>query len=86
MYKLLSVSLFIAIGIIVGSLFYKYYKRRTLPLAICLVLGVLGAFAGLWISDLADLRLIGNVTDGVIFATTGSVLLLGLNLFLRGRS
>ena len=73
-------------GITVGGLFYKYYSRGTLPLTICLVLSVLGAFAGLWISDLADLNFIGNVTDSIIFATAGSVLLIGLNLFLRGRS
>jgi len=90
MIKLLAMSLFVVIGAAVGAAFYHLTSHsladnRKIPLVLCLVLGVMGAFAGIWIADLADIHMIGNVIDNILFATVGSALFLGLNLLIRSR-
>ena len=83
MIKLLAFALYVVIGVIIGSAFYKFYGQRTLALPLCWVVGILGAFGGLLISDLADVHLIGNVLDSIMFASAGSAALLLLNLIAR---
>lgn len=86
MIKLAAMSLYIVVGVVIGGLFYRTYGPDKLTLPLCLLLGVLGAFAGLWIADLADIHLIGNVIDSLIFSSVGSALLLALNLLVRNRN
>ncbi len=86
MIKFAAMSLYIIVGVVIAGIFYKTYEPNKLTLPLCLLLGVLGAFAGLWISDLADIHLIGNVIDSLIFSSIGSALLLGLGLLVRGRN
>lgn len=83
MIKLLAVSVFIAVGAITGVLFHKLTAK--LSITNCLLLGVAGAFAGIWIADIADVHMIGNVIDNIIFAACGSTLLLSLNAIIRSR-
>ena len=86
MFKLIAMSVFIAVGAIVGSLFYQLTGRKTLSRPHCIGLGILGAFAGLLLADLADIRLLGNLLDGLLFSSIGSLALLTLNLLLRSKN
>lgn len=83
MIKLAAMLVFVAVGAAIGSLFYKLIGHQKLTLPVCVGLGVLGAFAGMLLGDLADIRLVGNMIDGLLFSSVGSVLILGLNLLLR---
>jgi len=85
MIKLLAMSLFIVVGAIVGLLFHRMIGNRNLPAPLCMGLGVIGSFAGIWVADIADLHLVSTTIDGIIFATAGSTLVLALNLLIRGR-
>lgn len=86
MIKLIAMLLYVVIGALIGGLFYKYFANQKLTLPICIILGIMGSFGGLFLSDLADIRLVGNLIDSIIFSTIGSFLLLGLNLGIRGRN
>ena len=86
MIKLLAMSLFIVVGAVVGLLFHRMIGNNNLPLPLCMGLGVIGAFVGIWLADIADLHLIGNTIDSIIFAAVGSALVLVLNLLIRGRN
>lgn len=83
MIKLLAMSLFIFVGAAIGSLFYRLFGHHNLSLPMCIGIGVLGAFAGMLLADLADLRLIGNLADALLFSSIGSITLLALNRLLR---
>jgi len=87
MIKILAMSIYIVVGAIVGMLFYTLVKRLKtslqLNLWLCILIGVMGAFAGLLLSDLAEIHLFGNVTDSLIFSSLGSLLLLTLNSLIR---
>ncbi len=80
MIKLLAMSVFIVVGAVIGGLFYRKFGNDKLTLPMCLIIGILGAFAGLWIPDITDIRLVGNLVDSLLFSSIGSALLLGLNL------
>jgi len=90
MIKLVAMSLFIVIGVVIGLLFQRFiasYKPNyILSAPLCIGLGIIGSFAGILLADIADLRLIGNVIDSIIFASIGSTLLLTLNLLVRSNS
>ncbi len=89
MIKLAAMLLFVVVGATIGILFFRYFlkpsgqQKITLPL--CIGLGIIGAFGGLLVADLADIRLIGNLIDGLLFSSIGSVLLLGINLVFRNK-
>lgn len=83
MIKLIAMSVFIAVGAIIGFVFYRFLASGRISLPICMSLGILGAFAGMLLADLADIHLLGNLLDGLLFASIGSAALLALNFFLR---
>lgn len=83
MIKLLAMSVFMAVGAIIGTVFFRIFANERFTLPLCIGLGILGAFAGMLLADLADIRLVGNLIDGLMFAAIGSCALLGLNLLIR---
>lgn len=85
MIKLLAMSLFIVVGAVIGFIFHRLVGNSKLPVHLCMALGVFGSFAGIWLADLADLHFIGNVIDGLLFASAGSILVLVLNSIIRRR-
>ena len=85
MIKLFAMSVFIAVGAIIGGVFFKRFARGSISLPLCIGLGVLGAFAGMLLADLAEIHIVGNVVDGLLFSSLGSAALLGLNLVLKRR-
>lgn len=89
MIKLAAMLLFAAVGAVTGVLFFKLTSRLTgqqrLTLPLCIGLGIIGAFGGLLIADLADIRLFGNLIDGLIFSSTGAALLPAINLLVRSK-
>jgi len=87
MIKILAMSIYIVVGAIVGAAFYTLMKKlkasSQLNLWLCILIGVMGAFAGLLLADLADIHMFGNVTDSLISSSLGSLLLLALNSLIR---
>lgn len=86
MFKLIAIFVFIAVGAIVGKLFSQLIAKQKIPRSHCVGLGVLGAFAGLLLADLADIHLLGNLVDGLLFSAIGSLALPALNLLLRSKN
>jgi len=80
-------SIYIVVGAIIGTAFHtavtKLASNSHFNLWLCILIGVMGAFAGLLLSDLANIHLFGNVTDSLIFSSLGSLLLLTLNSLIR---
>jgi len=87
MIKFLAMSIYVVVGVVVGVAFYTLAKKlkasSQLNLWLCILIGVMGAFAGLLLSDLADIHLFGNVIDSLVFSSIGSLLLLTLNSLIR---
>ena len=80
--RLLGPYLFIFIGVLIGFA-TTYLFKNPLRLAPNLILGVAGSFFGLWLRDILDLRLGGNMTGALIAAAVGAlVFTLAVNLFL----
>ena len=94
MIKLAAMLLFVVVGAVIGILFFRlssklpgqYRSTQPLTLPLCIGLGILGAFGGLLIADLTDIRLVGNLIDGLLFSSIGSTLLLGINLVFRTKN
>lgn len=94
MIKLAAMLLFVVVGAVIGILFFRlssrlsgqYRSAQPLTLPLCIGLGILGAFGGLLIADLTDIRLVGNLIDGLLFSSIGSTLLLGINLVFRTKN
>ncbi len=86
MIKLLAVSVFIAVGVIIGNIFFQLFPHNRISRPLCMGIGVLGAFAGMLLADLADIRLVGNLIDGLLFSAFGSAALLAINLILKRRN
>ena len=90
MIKLAAMLFFVAVGAVVGVLFFRLsfllWGQHRLTLPLCIGLGIIGAFGGLLLADLADIRLAGNLIDGLLFSSIGSAALLGINLALRTKN
>ena len=90
MIKLAAMLLFVVVGAIIGILFFrlslKLQGQQKITLPLCIGLGIIGAFGGLLLADLADIRLVGNLIDGLLFSSIGSIVLLGINLVFRSKN
>ncbi len=82
MIKLIAVIPFIAIGVLVGWLIARLAGTRRTTRLRCIMTGVSGSFGGLLLSDIAGLRLYGNVTDALLFSSLGALVLALLALLL----
>ena len=82
--KLVGSFVFILIGIVAGVLISLVFREKhpgVLPNA---VIGVLGAFFGLFIKDVFDVDVGGNLGGAMLFSALGAlVLLLPVNLAYR---
>ena len=78
MLKLAAASIFIVIGGLIGYLFQRFVRTRTAP-ALWVVIGILGAFCGIWIPDLADIGRRG-IIGSLLFPALGAIVLLVANL------
>jgi len=89
MIKLAAMLLFVVVGAVIGVLFFRIsfvlWGQHKLTLPLCIGLGIIGAFGGLLTADMADIRLVGNLIDGLLFSSIGSALLLGINLIFRSK-
>lgn len=72
--RLLGPYIFLLVGVLVG-LATTYMFRNPMRIPPNVLLGVVGSFFGLWLRDVLDLRLGGNMTGALIAATCGAVLL-----------
>lgn len=82
--RLIGLVLFVIVGVLSGWLVHWILGRNSSGLGANMIAGVVGAFAGLFVKDLADIQLTGNVTGALIFALVGALLVAGIvNLVLR---
>lgn len=67
-------SLFVLIGIATGVVFSRIFRENAPGLIPSCIAGFLGAFFGLFVKDIFDVELGGNLTGAAVFATLGAVL------------
>lgn len=72
--RLLGPYLFIFVGVLIG-LATTYLFKNPLRAAPNVLLGIAGSFFGLWLRDIFDLRLGGNMTGALISAAVGALIL-----------
>lgn len=80
--KLLVPYVFVFIGVIIGIVTTKAFDNP-LRLAPNILAGVVGSFAGLWIRDVFDVTLGGNLIGALLAVTLGAIITtVALNLLL----
>ncbi len=81
--KLLVPYVFILIGVVIGIITTKAFKNP-LRLAPNIIAGIVGSFAGLWVRDVLDVTLGGNLVGALIAVTLGALITtVALNLVLN---
>jgi len=81
--RLLGPYIFILVGVFIGFLTTTLFQNP-LRLAPNVIVGILGSFFGLWLRDILDWHLGGNLSGALIAATVGAlVTTLALNLMLN---
>lgn len=87
--RLLAPLMFALIGLLVAALFSRLFPGRSPGFRINAVLGVAGAFAGLWVRDLLDIMDGGPLLGALLAALAGAVVFTGavniLGLLRRSR-
>ncbi len=82
--KLIGSGLFIIIGIIAAIFITHRFGEKSAGYAVNIVVGIVGSFAGLWLKDLFDIQLLGNLSGAAIFSALGAFLcLIPFNLIYR---
>ncbi len=71
-------SAFVLVGIFTGILITILLKDKSPGYAINAAVGVLGAFVGLFIKDIADIQVIGNLAGAFIFSFMGAFVALAI--------
>ena len=81
--RFLGPYIFVFVGVLVG-IGTTYLFKNPLRMAPNIILGIAGSFFGLWLRDVADLSLGGNLTGALLAATVGAIILTGIvNLVLN---
>lgn len=82
--KLIGSGLFIIIGIVVAIIIKRRFGEKSAGYTLNITVGVIAAFLGLWLKDLFDIQLLGNVSGAAVFSTLAAVIaLIPLNLVFR---
>ena len=82
--KLIGSGLFIIIGIIAAIIVTRGFGDKSAGLTVNIIVGIIAAFCGLWIKDLLDIQLLGNISGAAIFSILGAfIALIPLNLVYR---
>ncbi len=81
--KLLIPYAFVLIGVVIGIITTKAFNNP-LRLAPNIIAGIAGSFAGLWVRDVLDVTLGGNLSGALIAVTLGAIITtVALNLVLN---
>ncbi len=82
--KLLGMSVFVLVGILCGLFVDRILNRYSKGKALNVVMGIIGAFSGLYIKDFTEIQIIGNFTDAIMFSFLGALIVtFMLNLIFR---
>lgn len=71
--RMLGPYIFILVGVLIG-IATTFAFRNPMRIAPNVVLGILGSFFGLWVRDIMDWRLGGNLSGAVIAAAVGALI------------
>lgn len=84
--KLIGSGLFIIIGIVAAIIVTRRFGKKSAGYTVNIAVGVVASFAGLWLKDLFDIQLLGNLSGAVVFSTMGAfIALIPLNLIYKAR-
>lgn len=79
--KMIGSGIFLLIGLFAGIVFAALFNDKGAGYLPNMIVGVAGAFAGLFFKDVFDINIAGNLGGAVIFALLGAItLLLPLNI------
>ncbi len=82
--KIIGSGLFIIIGIVTGVLVHHMLGNKSTGVVPNVILGIIGAFAGLFFKDIFDIQLLGNLGGAALFSFIGALLILvPVNLLLN---
>jgi len=74
---LISILIWVGIGVLAGFLAGKIVKGKGSGFLINLIVGIVGSFIGGWLFvQQLNLSVLGGILDTILFATGGAVLLL----------
>lgn len=84
--RMLGPYIFILVGVLIG-IATTFMFKNPMRIAPNVVLGVLGSFFGLWVRDIMDWRLGGNMSGALIAAAVGALMAtLAINLIMNHRT
>lgn len=79
--KLIGSGLFIIIGIVVAIIITRGFGEKSAGYTLNITVGIFAAFLGLWLKDLFDIHLLGNISGAAVFSVLGAIVaLVPLNL------
>lgn len=79
--KLIGSAIFLILGLLAGIAFGALFDEKGAGYLPNMIVGVVGAFAGLFFKDVFDIEFAGNFSGAVIFSLLGAAsLLILLNL------
>lgn len=85
--KLIGSGLFIIIGIIAAIIITRSFGKRSAGYTVNIIVGIAAAFAGLWLKDIFDIQLLGNLSGAAVFSTLGAfIALILLNFIYKASS
>jgi len=73
--KFIAMSPFLLVGIFVGLLINHLFKNSRLSKFSSIILGITGAFIGLFLKDIFDWHFIGNYSGAAVVAFVGAALI-----------
>ncbi len=76
--RLLAPLMFVLIGLLVAALFTAVFRGRTPGFKLNAIVGVAGAFFGLWIRDLLDIMDGGPFFGSLVASFAGAVVFTGI--------
>jgi len=86
LFRLAGITLFALVGVAIGLLAYRILGHRRITPWQSVLAGIAGSFAGLWLADIADIRLFGNLFNSLFFAACGALIVVPLTALFTARS
>lgn len=80
--RLLGPYIFVLVGLLIGCATTYLFTSNPMRLIPNILLGIVGSFFGLWIRDIFDIDIGGNLSGALLAAAVGALLLtVPVNIF-----